>query len=122
RKLARRVGEELLIPAYLYEYAQPNKSRNNLSVIRAGEYEGFFKKIQQPEWKPDFGPAVFDAKRGGTVIGARDFLIAYNVNLNTTSTRRANSIAFDIREAGRVLREGDPINGKIITDENGKPK
>jgi glutamate formiminotransferase / formiminotetrahydrofolate cyclodeaminase len=122
RKLAKRVGEELQIPAYLYEYAQPDKRRNNLSVIRAGEYEGFFKKIQQPEWKPDFGPAVFDARRGGTVIGARDFLIAYNVNLNTTSTRRANSIAFDVREAGRVLREGDPINGKIITDENGKPK
>lgn len=122
RKLAKRVGEELHIPAYLYEYAQADKRRSNLSVIRAGEYEGFFKKIQQPEWKPDFGPAVFDAKRGGTVIGARDFLIAYNVNLNTTSTRRANSIAFDVREAGRVLREGDPINGKIITDENGKPK
>ncbi len=120
--LAKRVGEELQIPAYLYEYAQPDKRRNNLSVIRAGEYEGFFKKIKQPEWKPDFGPAEFDAKRGGTVIGARDFLIAYNVNLNTTSTRRANSVAFDVREAGRVLREGDPINGKIITDENGKPK
>ncbi len=122
QKLAKRVGEELQIPAYLYEYAQPDKRRNNLSVIRAGEYEGFFKKIKQPEWKPDFGPAEFDAKRGGTVIGARDFLIAYNVNLNTTSTRRANSVAFDVREAGRVLREGDPVNGKIITDENGKPK
>src|SRR6201747_2523914 len=122
RKLAERVGKELKLPAYLYEYAQPDKKRNNLSVIRAGEYEGFFKKIKLPEWKPDFGPAEFDAKRGATVIGARDFLIAYNVNLNTTSTRRANSIAFDVREAGRVLREGDPINGKIITDENGKPK
>lgn len=122
RKLAKRVGEELGIPAYLYEYAQADKKRSNLSVIRAGEYEGFFKKIKQPEWKPDFGPQEFDAKRGGTVIGARDFLIAYNVNLNTTSTRRANSIAFDVREAGRVMREGDPINGKIITDENGKPK
>jgi len=121
-KLAKRVGEELGIPAYLYEYAQPDKKRSNLSVIRAGEYEGFFKKIKQPEWKPDFGPQEFDAKRGGTVIGARDFLIAYNVNLNTTSTRRANSIAFDVREAGRVMREGDPINGKIINDENGKPK
>ncbi|HZY36930.1 MAG TPA: glutamate formimidoyltransferase [Mucilaginibacter sp.] len=120
--LARRVGEELQIPAYLYEYAQADKSRSNLSVIRAGEYEGFFKKIKEPKWKPDFGPVEFDVKRGGTVIGARDFLIAYNVNLNTTSTRRANSIAFDVREAGRVLREGDPINGKIITDENGKPK
>lgn len=122
KQLAKRVGEELGIPAYLYEYAQADKKRNNLSVIRAGEYEGFFKKIKLPEWKPDFGPAEFDAKRGATVIGARDFLIAYNVNLNTTSTRRANSIAFDVREAGRVMREGDPISGKIITDENGKPK
>src|ERR1700712_2783217 len=122
RKLAERVGKELKIPAYLYEYAQADKKRNNLSVIRAGEYEGFFKKIKLPEWKPDFGPAEFDTKRGATVIGARYFLIAYNVNLNTTSTRRANSIAFDVREAGRVMREGDPVNGKIITDENGKPK
>src|ERR1700742_3793001 len=121
-RLAERVGKELRIPAYLYEYAQPDKKRSNLSIIRAGEYEGFFKKIKQPEWKPDFGPDEFDAKRGATVIGARDFLIAYNVNLNTTSVRRANSIAFDVREAGRVLREGDPINGKIINDENGKPK
>jgi glutamate formiminotransferase/formiminotetrahydrofolate cyclodeaminase len=121
KQLARRVGEELKIPAYLYEYAQPDQKRNNLSVIRAGEYEGFFKKIKLPEWKPDFGPAEFDAKRGATVIGARDFLIAYNVNLNTTSTRRANSIAFDVREAGRVMREGDPITGKIITDKSGKP-
>jgi len=120
--LGKRVGEELKIPVYLYEYAQANKNRNNLSVIRAGEYEGFFKKIKLPEWKPDFGPAEMDVKRGATVIGARDFLVAYNVNLNTTSTRRANSIAFDVREAGRVLREGDPVNGKIITDENGKPK
>ena len=122
KQLAKRVGEELGIPAYLYEYAQADKKRNNLSVIRAGEYEGFFKKIKLPEWKPDFGPQEFDAKRGATVIGARDFLIAYNVNLNTTSTRRANSIAFDVREAGRVMREGDPISGKIINDENGKPK
>jgi glutamate formiminotransferase/formiminotetrahydrofolate cyclodeaminase len=122
RLLAKRIGEELHIPVYLYEHAQADKSRNNLSVIRAGEYEGFFKKIKQPEWQPDFGPAEFDARRGATVIGARDFLIAYNVNLNTTSTRRANSIAFDVREAGRVLREGDPINGKVINDENGKPK
>jgi glutamate formiminotransferase/formiminotetrahydrofolate cyclodeaminase len=122
RRLAERVGEGLNIPVYLYEYAQPDKSRSNLSVIRAGEYEGFFKKIKQPEWKPDFGPAEFDVKRGGTVIGARDFLIAYNVNLNTTSVRRANSIAFDVREAGRVMREGDPINGRIITDEHGKAR
>ena len=122
RQLAKRVGEELGIPAYLYEHAQADKSRNNLSVIRAGEYEGFFKKIKEPKWRPDFGPAEFDAKRGATVIGARDFLIAYNINLNTTSTRRANAIAFDVREAGRVMREGDPVSGKIVTDENGKPK
>ncbi len=109
------------IPVYLYEAAQADKKRNNLSVIRAGEYEGFFKKIQQPEWQPDFGPAVFDAKRGATVIGARDFLVAYNVNLNTTSTRRANSIAFDVREAGRVKREGNPVTGKIIKDKDDNP-
>lgn len=117
QQLAKRVGEELNIPVYLYEAAQPNKERNNLSVIRAGEYEGFFKKIQLPEWKPDFGPAVFDEKRGSTVIGARDFLVAYNVNLNTTSTRRANAVAFDVREAGRTKKE----NGKNVLDENGKP-
>ena len=110
RKLAKRVGEELELPVYCYEAAQPDKSRSNLSIIRAGEYEGFFKKITDPAWKPDFGPAVFDAKRGATVIGARDFLIAYNVNLNTTSTRRANAVAFDIREAGRNRIE----NGKTI--------
>jgi glutamate formiminotransferase/formiminotetrahydrofolate cyclodeaminase len=117
QQLAKRVGEELKLPVYLYESAQPDKSRNNLSVIRAGEYEGFFKKIKLPEWKPDFGPAEFDAKRGGTVIGARDFLVAYNVNLNTTSTRRANAIAFDVREAGRVKKE----NGKTVMDASGKP-
>lgn len=117
QQLAKRVGEELHLPIYLYEAAQPNKERSNLSIIRAGEYEGFFKKIKEPQWKPDFGPAEFDAKRGGTVIGARDFLVAYNVNLNTTSTRRANAIAFDVREAGRVKRE----NGKVVNDENGKP-
>src|SRR6202021_3606954 len=98
----------------------PNKTPNNLPVIRAGEYESFFKKILLPEWKPDYGPAEFDARRGGTVIGARDFLVAYNVNPNTTSTRRANSIAFDVREAGRVLREGDPITGKIVPNAQGK--
>jgi len=121
RRLAERAGNELQLPVYLYEAAQPDKSRSNLSVIRAGEYEGLVSKIVLPEWKPDFGPAAFDARRGATVIGARDFLVAYNVNLNTTSTRRANSIAFDVREAGRVLREGDPINGKIVTDKEGRP-
>ncbi|MFY8108960.1 MAG: glutamate formimidoyltransferase [Bacteroidia bacterium] len=118
-KLAKRVGEELSIPAYLYEYAQPNKDRNNLSIIRGGEYEGFFDKIKLPEWKPDFGPAVFPAKSGATVIGARDFLIAYNVNLNTKSVRFANSVAFDVREAGRVKREGNPVTGKVVKDADG---
>jgi glutamate formiminotransferase/formiminotetrahydrofolate cyclodeaminase len=111
QQLAKRVGEELGIPVYLYEAAQPDAARNNLSVIRAGEYEGFFKKIKEPKWKPDFGPAEFDAKRGATVIGARDFLVAYNINLNTTSTRRANAIAFDVREAGRnVDIDGRKVN------------
>jgi len=117
KQLAKRVGEELSIPVYCYEAAQPDKSRSNLSVIRAGEYEGFFKKIKDPIWKPDFGPVEFDPKRGATVVGARDFLIAYNVNLNTTSTRRANSVAFDIREAGRVKME----NEKKVLDEVGNP-
>ncbi len=120
QKLAKRVGEELNLPIYLYEEAQPNKKRSNLSVIRGGEYEGFFDKIKLPEWKPDFGPAVFDAKRGATVIGGRDFLIAYNVNLNTKSTRIANSIAFDVREAGRVKRIGHPVLGELVTDESGE--
>jgi len=119
QQLGERVGNELSIPVYLYEYAQPNASRNNLSVIRAGEYEGFFEKIKLPEWQPDFGPTVFPAKTGATVIGAREFLIAYNVNLNTKSVRLANSIAFDVREAGRVKREGNPITGKIVKDEEG---
>lgn len=121
KKLGAKVGKELNIPVYLYEAAQVNKNRNNLSVIRAGEYEGFFKKIKLPEWKPDFGPVEHSIKSGSTVIGARDFLVAYNINLNTTSTRRANAIAFDVREAGRVKREGNPVTGKIVTDEKGNP-
>jgi glutamate formiminotransferase/formiminotetrahydrofolate cyclodeaminase len=104
QQLAQRVGSQLKIPVYLYEAAQVNTERSNLSIIRAGEYEGFFKKIKQPQWAPDFGPDEFDAKRGATVIGARDFLVAYNVNLNTTSVRRANAIAFDVREAGRKIK------------------
>ncbi|TND08472.1 MAG: glutamate formiminotransferase / formiminotetrahydrofolate cyclodeaminase [Bacteroidetes bacterium] len=118
QKLGERVGKELGIPVYLYEAAQADQKRNNLSVIRAGEYEGFFKKIKLPEWKPDFGPAEFDAKRGATVIGARDFLIAYNINLNTTSTRRANAIAFDVREAGRTEKDA---KGNPVKDANGNP-
>jgi glutamate formiminotransferase/formiminotetrahydrofolate cyclodeaminase len=121
QKLAERVGKHTDIPVYLYGYAQPNSTRNDLSIIRAGEYEGFPEKIKQPEWKPDFGPTVFNAKKGATVIGARDFLIAYNINLNTKSTRIANRIAFDVREAGRVKRIGNPISGEIALDENGEP-
>jgi glutamate formiminotransferase/formiminotetrahydrofolate cyclodeaminase len=121
KKLAEKVGKELNIPVYLYEEAQSNKNRSNLSVIRAGEYEGFAEKIKLPEWKPDFGPAELPLKHGATVIGARDFLIAYNINLNTKSTRLANRIAFDVREAGRVKREGNPISGKVVNDANGEP-
>lgn len=104
RTLAERVGRELSLPVYLYEAAQPDPARRNLATIRAGEYEGLADKIRQPAWRPDFGPASFDAARGATVIGARDFLVAYNINLNTTSTRRANAIAFDVREAGRKVK------------------
>ncbi len=118
KKLAGRVGEELGIPVYLYEEAQADKSRSNLSVIRAGEYEGFAKKIKLPEWKPDFGPAELPVKQGATVIGARDFLIAYNVNINSRSVKRANSIAFDIREAGRVQK--DEKTGKKVLDAGGQ--
>jgi glutamate formiminotransferase / formiminotetrahydrofolate cyclodeaminase len=115
-KLAERVGKELKIPVYLYEESQPNKERNNLSVIRSGEYEGFAKKIKDANWKPDFGPDELPVRSGATVIGARNFLIAYNVNLNTTSVKRANSIAFDVREAGRVKLDD---KGKKVLDAAG---
>lgn len=111
-KLARRVGNELNIPVYLYENSQPDKSRSNLSVIRSGEYEGFFDKIKLPGWQPDYGPQQYDAKRGATVIGARDFLIAYNVNLDTVSVPAARAIAKAVRESGHTN----------CLDENGKPK
>lgn len=117
RKLAERVGNSLDIPVYLYENAASKPERQNLADIRAGEYEGLPEKLNNPDWKPDFGPSTFNAKSGATVVGARDFLIAYNVNLNTTSTRRANSVAFDIREKGRVAT--DPITGKPLIDPNG---
>jgi glutamate formiminotransferase/formiminotetrahydrofolate cyclodeaminase len=119
--LGKRIGEELKIPVYLYEKAAKHKSRTNLSVIRAGEYEAFFEKIKHPEWKPDFGPAVFNEKSGGTVIGVRDFLVAYNVNLNTKSVRRATSVAFDVREQGRVKTEDGTPSGKPVLDSNGEP-
>jgi glutamate formiminotransferase/formiminotetrahydrofolate cyclodeaminase len=120
-KLAQRVGEELNIPIYLYESAAKNEERKNLANIRAGEYEGFSKKIKEAQWKPDYGPAELNIRAGATVIGARDFLVAYNVNLNTTSVRKANSIAFDIREKGRVKREGHPVTGTILRDAEGTP-
>ncbi|MDK2979360.1 MAG: glutamate formiminotransferase / formiminotetrahydrofolate cyclodeaminase, partial [Bacteroidales bacterium] len=120
RKLAKRIGEELSIPIYCYENAAFSDVRKNLANCRAGEYEGLKDKLSKPEWKPDFGPAEFNAKAGATAVGARDFLVAYNINLNTTSTRRANAIAFDVREKGRVKREGNKITGKPVLDENGK--
>ena len=120
-RLAKRVGDELKIPVYLYEKAAKNESRSNLSVIRAGEYEGFFEKIRQPEWKPDFGPDIFNEKSGATVIGVRDFLVAYNVNLNTRSVRRATSVAFDVRDQGRVKTEDGTPSGKPVLDGNGEP-
>lgn len=122
RQLAKRVGEELAIPVYCYEAAASTPERRNLAVVRAGEYEGLAKKLEDPNMQPDFGPADFNesvARSGASVIGARDFLLAVNYNLNTTSTRRANAIAFDVREKGRVKREGNPITGKKVLDENG---
>ncbi len=125
KQLGQRVGSELGIPVYLYEFAASEEKRRNLANNRSGEYEGLPKKLKDAAWRPDFGPVEFNesvARSGAIAIGARNFLVAYNVNLNTTSTRRANAIAFDIREAGRVLREGDPLTGKPILDENGEPK
>src|SRR5437762_10310200 len=119
KKLGKRVGEELKIPVYLYEKAAKDKSRSNLAVIRGGEYEGFVEKIKQPEWKPDFGPAKIQ-KAGATAIGAREFLVAYNVNLNTKSVRRANSVAFDVREQGRFKTEDGTPSGRSEERRVGK--
>ena len=124
RMLAKRLGEELQVPIYCYENAAFTEERKNLAHCRSGEYEGLGEKLANPQWKPDFGPAEFNEqvqKSGATAVGARDFLVAFNVNLNTTSTRRANSVAFDVRERGRTKREGNPITGKIVKDEKGKP-
>lgn len=123
-QLGKRVGDELGISGYFYENAATSEDRKNLATVRSGEYEGLKEKLANPNWKPDFGPSSHNKQvvtSGVTAISARDFLIAYNVNLNTTSTRRANSIAFDIREAGRVQREGNPITGKKVLDANGEP-
>ena len=117
RKLAKRIGEELNISVYCYENAAFTEKRKNLAYCRSGEYEGLKDKLSKPEWKPDFGPAKFNVKSGATAVGARDFLIAVNYNLNTTSTRRANAIAFDVREKGRPKREGNSVTGKIVKDE-----
>ncbi|MFY0604267.1 MAG: glutamate formimidoyltransferase [Flavobacteriaceae bacterium] len=123
-KLGKRLGDELGISGYFYENAATKDDRKNLATVRSGEYEGLKEKFSNPNWKPDFGPIKYNNtvnSYGVTAISARDFLIAYNVNLNTTSTRRANAIAFDIREAGRVKREGNPITGKKVLDDNGEP-
>lgn len=121
RALAKRIGEELAIPVYCYEHAALSPERCNLADVRSGEYEGLPKKLADPAWRPDFGPAEFNARAGATAVGARDFLVAFNVNLNTTSTRRANAVAFDVRERGRMKRAGDPLTGEIVRDEHGEP-
>ena len=120
-KLAKRIGEELDIPVYCYENAATKDEWRNLATVRAGEYEALKEKLAKPEWKPDYGPAKFNEQAGATAVSARDFLVAYNINLNTTSTRRANAIAFDVRERGRVKREGDTLSGKIVKDAGGNP-
>src|SRR5690606_29946323 len=123
RKLAGRIGDELGIPVYLYENAAASEVRRNLANCREGEYECVKDRICTDDWRPDFGPCEFTesvARSGATAVGARDFLIAVNFNLNTTSTRRANAIAFDVREKGRPKREGNPITGKPILDEKGE--
>ncbi len=117
RRLGRRVGDELGIPVYLYEHAASRPERRNLADVRAGEYEGLTAKLADPEWAPDFGPTEFNPTTGATVIGARKFLIAYNVNLNTRSRKLAHDIALDVREAGRLARDAA---GKVIRDADGK--
>ncbi|MAE28687.1 MAG: glutamate formimidoyltransferase [Planctomycetota bacterium] len=118
-ELARRLGEEVGLTVYCYEHAAREEGRRNLAKVRAGEYEGLEEKLADPAWGPDFGPSVFNARAGATAVSARDFLVAYNVNLNTTSTRRANAIAFDVREKGRIKREGNPLTGEIVRDAQG---
>ncbi len=120
-QLARRLGDEVGLTVFCYEHAATSEGRRNLADVRAGEYEGLKEKLAKPEWQPDHGPAEFNARSGATAVGARDFLIAYNVNLNTTSTRRANAVAFDVREKGRVKRKGDSLTGEIVRDDDGAP-
>lgn len=119
--LGQRLAKELGLTIYFYEHAASREERRNLSVVRAGEYEGLPDKLRDKDWTPDAGPATFNPTSGATAVGARDILIAYNINLNTTSVRRANSVAFDVREKGRIIRTGDPITGEIVRDEEGNP-
>jgi len=121
RILAKRLGEEVGLTIYCYENAATTPERRNLATVRAGEYESLPDKLKDAKWAPDFGPAKFNPRTGATAVGARDFLVAYNVNLNTTSTRRANAIAFDVREKGRIKREGNPLTGPVVKDGNGEP-
>jgi glutamate formiminotransferase/formiminotetrahydrofolate cyclodeaminase len=121
RELGRRLGEEAGLTVYLYENAASKPERVNLAVVRAGEYEALENRLKDPQWAPDFGPAEFQPRTGATAVSARDFLAAFNVNLNTTSTRRANAVAFDVREKGRMKREPHPVTGEIVRDADGKP-
>jgi len=120
RRLADRLADEVGLSIYCYENAALVPERRNLADVRSGEYEGLAARLQDPDWKPDFGPDTFNARSGATAVGARNFLIAYNVNLNTTSTRRANAIAFDVRERGRKKRTGHPLTGEVELDDNGE--
>ncbi|MCC7229595.1 MAG: glutamate formimidoyltransferase, partial [Fimbriimonadaceae bacterium] len=119
RQLSARMADELGMTIYNYGHAASSDERRDLSIVREGEYEGLPDKLTRPEWKPDFGPDQFNAKSGATAVGARDILVAYNINLNTTSTRRANSVAFDVRERGRAKRIGNPITGELVKDADG---
>lgn len=121
RQLAKRLGEEAGLTVYCYENAATRPERRNLAEVRKGEYEGLKERLADPDWAPDFGPTGFNPRSGATAVSARDFLVAYNVNLNTTSTRRANAIAFDVREKGRIKREPDPLTGEVVRDAEGKP-
>ncbi|MHC4416277.1 MAG: glutamate formimidoyltransferase [Planctomycetota bacterium] len=121
RELGRRLGEEVGLTIYCYEHAAQSEERRNLAVVREGEYEALAERLQDPKHAPDFGPAAFNPRSGATAVGARDFLVAYNVNLNTTSTRRANAIAFDVREKGRQKRAGNPFTGPVVLDEKSEP-
>jgi glutamate formiminotransferase/formiminotetrahydrofolate cyclodeaminase len=121
RKLSARLARELGLTIFNYGHAASSAQRRDLSAVREGEYEGLPKRLSDPAWQPDFGPGVFNARSGATAVGARPILVAYNINLNTTSTRRANAVAFDVRERGRVMRVGGQLDGEIIRGEDGEP-